>query len=443
MLPEIKELLKLGRREDLHEAMQEMHPADIADALFELETKEQIALISSIDKNQMLEVFDELDEYEQFELLDKLEKDLSAYLLNEMSPDERADLLSSLPDDVTDKFLNLMSESERKDVEKLLKYAPNSAGSLMTTEYISLKPELTASEASELIKQAAPKKETINYTYVTDHEDKLIGFVSLKDIFLARADARIKEIMHRNVIKAYAAQDQEEVARTVRKYDLVVLPVIEKDKRLVGIITVDDILDVVREENTEDVYKMAAMLAPEDPYFETGFFTLIKRRIVWLLILLVAVQFSGQILKNYGFALEAVVALSFFIPMLLNTAGNAGTQSSTTVIRGLATGEIAFAQIFKVMRREISMGLVLGGVLGALGVVRAFLLQGNPLVSLAVGLTLAATIIMATLTGALLPLLLKRLKVDPAVAAGPFISTVVDITALIIYFEIAKSLLNL
>lgn len=443
MLPEIRELLKSNKKEELNEVMREMHPADIADVLFDLDIKKQVALISRIDKKRMLEVFDELDEDEQFELLGRLEKDLSTYLLNEMSPDERVDLLSSLPDDVADKFLNLMSEIERRDVEKLLKYPRNSAGSIMTTEYISLRPEITVSEASELIRQAAPKKETIYYTYVTDRENRLIGFVSLKDIFMAREDMPIKKIMHRKTIKALTRQDQEEVARTVRKYNLLALPVVERDRRLVGIVTVDDILDVVKQENTEDFYKMAAMLAPRDAYFDTGFFTLVRRRIVWLVILLAAVQFSGQILKRYSFALESVVALSYFIPMLLNTAGNAGTQSSTTIIRGLATGEVGINQVLRVMRREITMGLVLGTILGVLGVGRAFLLQKNAFVSVAVGLALTATIVLATLTGALLPLALKRLKIDPAVAAGPFISTVVDITALIIYFEIARALLQL
>ncbi len=443
MVPEIKELLRLNKKEELNEALKEMHPADVADTLFYLDTKEQVALISRMDKQETIKVFDELDEDEQFELLDNLEKSLSAYLLNEMSSDDRADLLSSLPDDVANKFLNLMSETERRDVEKLLKYPANSAGSIMTTEYISLTPELTVAQAAEVIKQAAPKKETIYCTYVTDRDNKLIGFVSLKNIFLSAPDELIKKIMNRKLIKVNAFQDQEELAKIVRKYNLLALPVIDKDKTLVGIITVDDILDVVKEENTEDFYKMAAMLAPEDAYFETSFFTLIKRRIVWLIILLAAVQFSGQILKHYGAVLETVVALSFFIPMLLNTAGNAGTQSSTTVIRGLATGEININQVTKGLSREISLGVVLGCALGVLGIGRALLLQGNLLVSLSVGLALTVTIIMATLTGAFLPLLLKKIKIDPAVAAGPFISTVVDITALVIYFRIAKFLLQI
>jgi magnesium transporter len=443
MVPEIKELLKLNKKEDLNWVMQEMHPTDIANVLFNLDIKEQVALISRIDKEKMIKVFNELDEEEQLELLDRLEKELSTYLLNEMSSDERADLLSSLPDDVAQKFLNLMSEPERKDVEKLLKYSPNSAGSIMSTEYVSLTPDLKVSEASELIRQAAPKKETIYYTYVTDQQNRLVGFVSLKDIFLAKGDMPIRRIMHRKVIRALATQDQEEVARIVRKYNLLALPVIEKDKKLVGIITVDDILDVVKEENTEDFYKMAAMLAPKEAYFDTGFFTLVRRRIVWLIILLIAVTFSGRILKNYSFALEAIVALSYFIPMLLNTAGNAGTQSATTIIRGLATGEIGTSQVVKVMCREIGLGLTLGILLGLLGMGRAILLEKNPFLGLAVGLTLTGTIVMSTLTGALLPLALKRIKIDPAVAAGPFISTIVDITSLIIYFEIAKMLLHL
>jgi magnesium transporter len=336
-----------------------------------------------------------------------------------------------------------MSEPERKDVEKLLKYSPNSAGSIMSTEYVSLTPDLKVSEASELIRQAAPKKETIYYTYVTDQQNRLVGFVSLKDIFLAKEDMPIRKIMHRKVIRALATQDQEEVARIVRKYNLLALPVIEKDKRLVGIITVDDILDVVKEENTEDFYKMAAMLAPKEAYFDTGFFTLVRRRIVWLIVLLIAVTFSGRILKNYSFALEAIVALSYFIPMLLNTAGNAGTQSATTIIRGLATGEIGTSQVVRVMCREIGLGLTLGILLGLLGMGRAILLEKSPFLGLAVGLTLTGTIVMSTLTGALLPLALKRINIDPAVAAGPFISTIVDITSLIIYFEIAKLLLHL
>lgn len=443
MAPEIKELLKLEKKQELNEALKEMHPADIADTLFVLDTKQQIALISCMDKKKMTQVFNQLDEYEQFEVLDKLEKDLSSYLLNEMSSDERADLLSSLPDALVDKFLGLMSEAERKDVEKLLKYPADSCGSIMSTEYISLTPELTASQASELIRQAAPKKETIYYTYVTDQENRLIGFVSLKDIFMAGADVPIKKIMHKRVVKAGAFQDQEEAAKMVRKYNLLALPVIDKDKKLVGIVTVDDILDVLRQENTEDFYKMAAMLAPEEPYFDTGFFTLVRRRIVWLIVLLIGVTFTTQILKNYSSALEAIVALAFFIPMVLNTAGNAGTQSTTIIIRGLATGEIRLNQVLRVIRRELAMGLTLGFALGVLGLGRALLLDTNPFLGVAVGLALGCAIVMATASGAILPLLLKKLKIDPAVAAGPFITTMVDITALVIYFEIAKVLLHL
>jgi magnesium transporter len=443
MVPEIRELLKLNRREDLIEAMKEMHPTDIADTLFYLHIKEQVKLIIYIDKKKVIKVFDKLGEDEQFELLTKLEMDLSTYLLNEMSSDERADLLSSLPDKVANKFLDMMSEHERRDVEKLLKYPVNSAGSIMTTEYISLTPDLTVAQASEIIRHSAPNKETIYCTYVTDQHHRLIGFVSLKRIFMAEPEMPIRKIMRRKVFKASAFQDQEEVAKKVRKYNLLVLPVTDKDKKLVGIITVDDIMDVLHQENTEDFYKMAAMLAPKEAYFETSFFTLVRRRIVWLVILLIAVTFSGQILKTYSFALEAVVALSFFIPMLLNTAGNAGTQSSTTIIRGLATGEVGVNQVFKVIRREVGLGLTLGCLLGLLGAGRALLLEGNPLLGVAVGLALAGTIVMATLTGALLPLLMKKIKIDPAVAAGPFISTVVDITSLLIYFKIARVLLNI
>lgn len=443
MTPEIKELLKLHKKEELNEIMQEMHPADIADTLFNLDIKEQIALISRIRKEKMAVVFDELDADDQAQLLGRLENDLSSYLLNEMSSDERADLLSSLPDDVADKFLNLMSEPERRDVEKLLKYPPNSAGSIMATEYVALTPEMNVTQASDLIRQAAPKKETIYSTYVTDKQDKLIGFVSLKDIFMAKPDEPIKKLMRRKVIKVQAHQDQEEVAVTVRKYNLLAVPVVDKDKRLVGIITVDDILDVVKKENTEDFYKMAAMSAPENTYFDTAFFTLVRRRIIWLLVLLVSVTFTSQILKKYSFALETIVALAYFIPMLLNTAGNVGAQSSTTVIRSLATGEIYTDNLFKVVRREAGVGLSLGIVLGLLGGARAFFLERNPLLSLTVGIALMGTVLWATVVASSLPLLLKKIKIDPAVAASPFISTILDITGLIVYFEAARMILHL
>jgi len=436
MTPQIRELLKLNRKEKLSEIVREVHPVDIADVLFNLDIKEQVALISRIDKKKTIEVFNELDENEQFELLDKLEKELSAYLLNEMSSDERADLLNSLPDDIANRFLNLMSETERKDVEKLLKYPPNSAGSIMTTEYISLTPELTASQASELIRQAAPKKETIYYTYVTDRQNRLIGFVSLKDIFMAKEDVSIKKIMHRKVIKANILQDQEEVAKVVRKYNLLAIPVIDKDKKLSGIITIDDVVNIVVEEDTEDILHYGAISGHID-YMGSGPFHIAKQRILWLLLLVVVGFLSGWVMERYALQLQTVVALVFFIPLLMGTGGNAGTQSSTVVIRGLATGEINMKDVIKVFKKEFFTGLLIGIAMGVLATARAMIMHRSPLLGVTVGMAMVVTVMLATSLGAVLPLLFKKLKLDPALMSAPFITSIVDVVSIFIYLQIA------
>jgi len=441
MTSQIRELLKPSRKEELSEVVREMHPVDIADALFNLGIKEQVALISRIDRKKTIEVFNEINADEQFELLDNLEKELSSYLLNEMSPDERADLLNSLPNKVANRFLSLMSETERKDVEKLLSYPFNSAGSIMTTEYISLTPELTASQASEFIKQAAPKKETIYYTYVTDRQNRLTGFVSLKDIFMAKEDVAIKNIMHRKVIKANTLQDQEEVAKVVRKYNLLAIPVVDKNKKLVGIVTIDDVVDIVVEEDTEDILHYGAISKHID-YMGSGPFLIAKQRILWLLLLVAVGFLSGWVMERYTLQLQTVVALVFFIPLLMGTGGNAGTQSSTIVIRGLATGEINMKDLLKVFKKEFFTGLLIGIVMGVLASIRALIMHRNPLLGLTVGMAMVVTVILATSLGAVLPLFFKKLKLDPALMSAPFITSIVDVVSILIYLQIAVLVLK-
>lgn len=429
-------LLRHNKRDELNEIMREMHPIDIAEMLLKLSTPEQVALISRLDKQKTIAVFNELKEEEQAELLGRLQKDFSAFLLNEMSSDDRADLIDSLPDEVAEAFLSLMTDSERRDVEKLLAYPPNSAGSIMATEYVSLKPDITVSDASRLIRQAAPRKETIYYTYVTDADNKLLGFVSLKDIFMADEGSLIGDIMHPDVIKASALQDQEEVARMVRKYDLLVVPVVDAGDRMVGIITVDDVMDVLVEENTEDVLRYGAAGKHID-YMGSSVAGIAKQRILWLSILVVVGIMSGWIMQRYAFQLEAVIALAFFIPLLCDSGGNAGTQSSTVVIRGLATGEINMKDLAHVFRKEFVTGVLVGSGMGALAAIRAIVVNRDPLLGITVGLAMVATVMLATSMGALLPLLFKKLKLDPALMSGPFITSVVDIVSIFIYMQIA------
>ena len=443
LTPEIRQLLKKRRIEEMKAALKDLHPVDIASILTNLKDEETIVVFRLLPQELALETFNELDEEEQSSILSLLGKNYAATVLNEMAPDERADLFEELPEEIIERFLPLMSPAERSDVEKLLKEKEHSAGSIMTTEYASLKPNLTIAEALKNIRQMAPNKETIYYLYVVDNEEKLVGVVSLKDLVLGEPSQKIAEIMHPEVISVKENQDQEEVAHLIAKYNFLAMPVVDKKNKLSGIVTVDDTIDIIKEENTEDIHKMAAMEAPEEEYFKSSFFTLARKRILWLIALLIAQTFTGNILKGYSHALEAMVALAYFIPLLIGTGGNAGTQSSATIIRGLATGEISLKHIFRVMRREIGLGLVLGAILGLFGFGRAVLTEGNVLLGLTVGIGLAATITVATITGAFLPLLLRRMRIDPAVAAGPFISTAIDLTGLIIYFQIAKFLLHI
>ena len=443
LTPEIRQLLKKRRIEEMKAALKDLHPVDIASILTNLKDEETVVVFRLLPQELALETFNELDEEEQSSILSLLGKNYAATVLNEMAPDERADLFEELPEEIIERFLPLMSPAERSDVEKLLKEKEHSAGSIMTTEYASLKPNLTIAEALKNIRQMAPNKETIYYLYVVDNEEKLVGVVSLKDLVLGEPSQKIAEIMHPEVISVKENQDQEEVAHLIAKYNFLAMPVVDKKNKLSGIVTVDDTIDIIKEENTEDIHKMAAMEAPEEEYFKSSFFTLARKRILWLIALLIAQTFTGNILKGYSHALEAMVALAYFIPLLIGTGGNAGTQSSATIIRGLATGEISLKHIFRVMRREIGLGLVLGAILGLFGFGRAVLTEGNVLLGLTVGIGLAATITVATITGAFLPLLLRRMRIDPAVAAGPFISTAIDLTGLIIYFQIAKFLLHI
>jgi magnesium transporter len=313
----------------------------------------------------------------------------------------------------------------------------------MTTEYVDLGTEITVSEALENIRKTGPDRETIYTCYAINVNRELCGVVSLKDIILAKPDQIISEIMSDKVYKVHTTDDQEEAAKAIQKYDFLSLPVVDSENRLVGIITVDDILDVVEEEATEDFHKMAAIQMPEERYFRAGYFKQLTGRVGWLFVLVLASTISGKILQKYSLALSSIIALAYFIPMLMGAGGNIGSQSSTLVIRALATGELALRQWWKVLVREACAGFVIGSVLGTTAFFIAIFLLDNTMLGITVGISVATVVTVGNLAGAATPFIFSYLKLDPAIVSAPLITTIIDVTGIIIYFEIARRILNI
>lgn len=440
-VPEIKEMIADRDLKDLRNFLATPHPADIADLLRELEPSERVLLFRLLDREKAVEVFGLLNPDEEEDMLTQFTENRVKEILMEMDPDDRTQLLDELPASMVKKFLGLLPPDKREEANILLNYPPNSAGRLMTPEYVDLRLDMTVSEALQHIRKTGPNRETIYTCYVIDNTRLLYGVTSLKDIILAAPDQKIEEITTKMPLQLKTSDDQETAARMIQKYDLLAAPVVDSQNRLVGIITVDDILDVVQEEVTEDFHKMAAIQAPEDYYFSGNFLKLISKRAVWLVILILAATISGKILKSYSAAIGSIIALAYFIPMLTGSGGNIGSQSSTLVIRALATGEISLKQWFKVVWREMLMGASLGIVLGIVAFTVEMVLLKNVSLGFTVGASVVAIAIVGNTVGAVTPILFKFLRLDPAFVSSPLIATILDVTSLIIYFEIARRIL--
>jgi magnesium transporter len=359
-----------------------------------------------------------------------------------MSPDDRAYLLDELPARVAKRLVRMLSPAERQATSLLLGYKEDTAGRIMTPEYISLKTYLLVSEAFHKIRRIGLDKETVYYCYVIDEQRQLLGIVSLKDLVLADPEAKIGDIMHQDVVFVHTDVDQEEVARQIRKYDLLALPVVDREDRLVGIITHDDVMDIMEEETTEDIYRLGAVPVPEQSYFKARMFTVATQRVGWLLVLLLTNTLTGSIIMEQNHLLQSVVALAAFVPLLIGSGGNIGSQTSTVMVRGLALQEVTFQNAFSMLLREVGIGLILGSFLGVMVIFWAYWLQGNWSVALAVGSSLVVISTMATFFGGLLPLVFVRLGIDPAVVSAPFISTMVDVLGVFSYFQIARWILS-
>lgn len=435
---QIKRLLAERNHVELKRTIEKRHPSEIARVLEELAPETVGFVFRLLPKDHAIEVFDFMDVDKKQVLLHSLSSDMVATLLNEMSPDDRTELFEELPAKVTKKYLSLLSENERHLANILLGYREKSAGRLMTTDFVDLKEDQTVDDALDHVRRTAPDKETIYLLYVISRDRRLVGGLSLKELMLAPGNKLIREIMHRDIISVSTDTDQEEVARIFEEYDFIAVPVVDKEGRLVGIITHDDVLDVVREEDTEDIHIMAGMSTLEEGYFKMSLAGSVKKRMGWLGLLILLESFSSNIIKLYSASLESIVALAFFIPMLTDTGGNTGTQSSTLVIRGMATGEIELGEGMRVLLREVATGLMLGSLLGVFAYVRSYMTHRDARIAVVVGLSLFVVIAISNVVGAFLPLAAKRLRLDPAVMAGPLITTIVDIVGLMVYFELAR-----
>lgn len=442
-IEEIKELIEKKQFTKLKEELKEMKSADISTILDELDKEQAVIIFRLLSKEKAGMTFS----YMETDMREKLIKDLTdtelKNVLDELFMDDTVDLIEEMPSNVVTRILRNVDKNDRKVINELLKYPEDSAGSIMTTEFIDLKENMTIEQALDRIRQIGTDSETIYTCYVLDKNRKLQGIISIKELILAKEESLIADNMETNIISVNTLEDKEEVAKKFDKYDLYALPVVDNENRLVGIVTVDDAINVLQDEAEEDFEKMAAMAPTEESYFETSVFKHAKNRIVWLLILMLSSAITGTIITNYENAFAAVPLLVAFIPMLMDTGGNCGSQSSTLIIRGLATDELEVKDVFKILWKEIRIAVIVGISLTLINGLRIFIQYKNLQLACTVGLSITVTVILSKSIGCLLPLLAKKLKLDPAIMAAPLITTIVDILSVLVYFNIATAIMGL
>ncbi|MDL5047053.1 magnesium transporter [Oscillatoria amoena NRMC-F 0135] len=420
-----------------------VQPVDIARVIEELPEAMQAIAFRLLSKDEAIEVYEYLDSSIQQVLIEDFKRQDVLDIVDKMSPDDRARLFDELPAKVVRQLLEQLSPQERESTALLLGYTPSTAGRIMTPEYIALKENMTVNLAFERIRQLAPSMETIYYLYVTDRDRHLVGILSLRDLVTAQPEQTIGAVMTREVVFVNTDTDQEEVVQLIQHYDFVAVPVVDRDRRLVGIITVDDVIDVLQEETTEDIYTLGGVQSGGDNYFQTNLLTVARKRVGWLLILLLTNTATSAVIRDQEDVLEQVVALAAFIPLLIDTGGNVGAQSSTVVIRGLNTGDVRLSRTLQIVRREAIAGLMLGLMLGIVVTVWAYFLQGDLGVALSVGLSLLCITLIASVAGSGLPFLFNSFGLDPALMSAPFITTAVDVLGVFIYLSLARLILGL
>ena len=442
-IEEIKDLIQNKQFTKLKKELKEMKSADVSMILDELDKEQAVIVFRLLSKEKAGMAF----AYMETDMREKLIKDLTdaelKNVLDELFMDDTVDLIEEMPSNVVTRILKNVDKNDRKIINELLKYPDDSAGSIMTTEFIDLKEDMTIEQALDRIRQIGTDSETIYTCYVLDKDRKLQGIISIKEILLAKEESLISDNMETNIISVNTLEDKEEVAKKFDKYDLYALPVVDKENRLVGIVTVDDAINVLQDEVEEDFEKMAAMAPTEESYFGTSVFKHAKNRIVWLLVLMLSSAITGTIITNYENAFAAVPLLVAFIPMLMDTGGNCGSQSSTLIIRGLATDELEVKDVFKILWKEVRIAIIDGATLSVINGLRIFAQYKNLQLACTVGLSITVTVILSKSIGCLLPLLAKKIKLDPAIMAAPLITTIVDILSVLVYFNIATVIMGI
>ena len=428
---------------ELKEELENLHPVDLVDAMEELDKKQRMLVFRLLSKEEAAEVFTDMNSDMREELLEALTDSELKEIMDEMYVDDTVDVLEEMPANVVDRLLMATDEETRKQINTLLQYPEDSAGSIMNIEYISLRKEMTVADAILKIRQVGINRETIYTCYVTEKR-KLIGVVDVKDLLTAGESRLIEEIMDENVIYARTLDDQEQVANQINKYGLVAIPILDHEDCMVGIVTVDDAMLVLQDETTEDISIMAGVSPNEDSYFGTSVFQHAKNRSLWLMLLMLSATVTGEILGHYEDAMAVMPVLITFIPMLMGTGGNCGSQSSTLVIRGLAVGEIEFKDIFRVLFKEIRVAVVVGLMLAVVNGLRIYIMYDqNVMLAGALGLTMIAVVSMAKCIGCILPLLAKKLGLDPAIMAAPLITTILGTCTILVYFNIVTAFFHL
>ena len=450
MLEKIEDLISRKRYAELRDLLVPLEAPDIALVCGEIDESQLPLVFRLLPKELAAEVLVELDSDEQEMLIRGFSNTELKEVLDELYLDDTVDIVEEMPANVVKRILQHSDPDTRKSINEILKYPDDSAGSIMTTEFVDLKKTMTVEDALKRIRRTGPDKETINICYVIDDGRHLLGVLSIRTLLLAEEDDVIGDIMEQNFISVRTLDDQEAVARALSKYDFLALPVVDTEERLVGIVTVDDAMDVLQEEVTEDIEKMAAILPSDKPYLKTSTLETFKARIPWLLLLMISATFTGQIIASFENALAAASVLTAYIPMLMDTGGNCGSQASVTVIRGISLNEIEFSDLFRVIWKEIRVAVVCGATLAACNFAKLMLVDRmlfhNPItipVAAVICGTMVCTVLCAKLVGCSLPMLAKKLGFDPAVMASPFITTIVDAISLLIYFQFASILLGL
>ncbi len=450
ILPEIEELLNKKKFAAIRDVIQDIEVADIAEIISDMDESKQALFLRLLPKNLAADIFEYFDSEQQISLIEKMSHAEVASILNEMDPDDRTTLLEEVPAVIAKRLINLLNKDEKEVALTLLGYPEGSIGRLITTDFIDIQKEMKVSEVFEHIRKYGKNKETVNVIYVVDEKDRLIDDLKIKDLIFAEPDQRIEEIMDENFLSLNVWEDQEVAVEQFRKYDRFALPVTDYSGVLLGIVTIDDIMDIAEEEATEDIQKLGGTETLDEPYSEVSLMTMVKKRGIWLAVLFMGEMLTASAMAHFEYAIEKAVVLAIFVPLIISSGGNSGSQAATLVIRALALKEINIKDWFFVLRREFFSGLALGLILAVLGFARIYIWQkatgiyGDQwyLVSITLGLSLVGVVTWGTVIGGTFPLLLKKLRLDPATSSAPFVATLVDVVGIIIYFSIASYILK-